>query len=120
MIKALIFEDSDIDRIILRKELNSVEVDFCDPFNTDEVLEIAKTVDDYDVIIVDVMLTRMTGFEIVSLLSEKKNIPPIILYSGADVTLLREWSKVAEKVHTLVVKPLTKVKLETALSRANG
>jgi CheY-like chemotaxis protein len=75
-----------------------------------------------DVVVLDLVMPKFDGIEVLKRMNEKQVGAKIILISGADQSLLDRASKLAEawglNVHAAFTKPLDPVLIETAFREA--
>ena len=115
--KLLIIEDDDNLRKSIKKLIGEKDVDITDAATGNEALELLKG-DDYDCMILDLGLADMSGFDLIEELNNPGyNRPPIIVYTGRDLTKKENamLEKYAESIIIKGVKSEERLLDETAL-----
>ncbi len=83
--KALIVDDEEALNEIIAEVLNTLDIS-CFPANTgEEAIEIAKTHNYFDMIIIDMNMPGLNGKETYAKLKEKHSDTPLIFMSGYDL-----------------------------------
>lgn len=77
--KILIVDDEDLIRDVIKEYASLENYDCVEASNGVEALDLIKTMDDINVIILDIMMPKMDGFTFYKSLKEIKNIPTIVL-----------------------------------------
>src|SRR5690625_4151650 len=76
--RILVVDDEDRIRRLIRMDIEREEVDIEEAANGNEALELALT-NDYDLILLDIMMPEMDGYEVCTELREEKTTPVIML-----------------------------------------
>jgi putative two-component system response regulator len=84
--KILIVEDSRIVRLIMKNQLLAIGFDVDEAENGEVGLKIA-TKNDYDLILLDIEMPKMNGYQMVTALKTVKELPIIIAMTAADYSI---------------------------------
>lgn len=96
--KVLVVDDNSNNRLILEHTFNFWEIEFCGVDNGSDALEILKSGEKFDLIIVDYHMPDMNGIETIKHIREEidnvyDNQPIIMLHSSSDDLMLHEEAK---------------------------
>lgn len=100
--KVLLIEDNKVESDSIKKLINdrSIEVDAVE--TGAQGYELLKK-DSYDCVILDLKLPDMTGFEFLDNLTADNSLPPIIVYTGKDLSQ-EEQRRLEERSNSIVIK----------------
>ena len=106
MSKILIVEDeeaiADLEKDYLELSGFEVEIENRGDTGLDKALN-----EDYDLLILDLMLPEVDGFEICRQVREKKNMPIIMVSAKKEIWILR-WTEAASRRSTICARTVTR------------
>ena len=114
--KILIVDDNKLNIKVARRALQDFNFEIDECYDGKECLEKVINGNEYDLILMDIMMPNMNGESTLALLKEKENfnIPTIAL--TADVVAGAEEKYIAEGFVDYISKPFTKVQIQEKLS----
>ena len=123
ILRVLVIDDETFTRQIIDRLLYELGIDNVTMASDglDAMTKFSMTIENFDLVICDLKMPNMDGFEFVKLLREKtqlpsKNVPVLIVtgYSGEDIVQ----KSVQSGIHGYLVKPVTKTQLEKRIVMA--
>ena len=100
--RILLIDDSAKERLLVRELLRDEKVEIDECVRAEDALE-KMTAQSYDLIILDLGLPGMDGFEFLEVASKRGSMPPVVVHSGRDLTR-EESMKLREYTDSVVLK----------------